>query len=262
MPKKFNVNFSPIAIIRTIVFIFIAWVIFFSYTSIRDFLLSSALFAVRDVRIESSIQFIDTRPLKALIGRNIFSVDIKQIHRQLVSQYPQITQLRVQRQLPDTIVVLARKRHIIAQMPVKGKYLLIDMENVGLYLALKPLPVPMIEGLRFDQAHYVPGTALNVKGLSDVVDILNALKTHKNTAALKVLNVQAANPSKIELNIDGGWKVLIDNDNALEKINMLDFVLNQRHGVSEPLVNYIDVRFKEPIIAEVPPITTKKTKGK
>src|SRR5258708_5029325 len=110
MAKKSNVNIPAIQIIRIIVFLFIGFICIISYNKTIEFLTTSPLFAVRDVLIDTSIQFIDVDQLRRLKGQNIFKVDIAKLHARIKAQYPQISQLRVMRQLPDRIKVLAKKR--------------------------------------------------------------------------------------------------------------------------------------------------------
>ena len=94
------------------------------------------MFEIKDVMIDRSIGFIDLRALKDLKGTNIFKVDIKKIDRQIAQRYPYIAQLRVVRQLPDRILILAKKREPLMQIYYKKKYLLLDTEGVALYYTL------------------------------------------------------------------------------------------------------------------------------
>ena len=102
-----------------IVFLFIGFVFFTGYVNTVEFLTSSPLFEVKDVMIDRSIQFIDLRALKDLKGSNIFKIDIKKIDRQIAQEYPYIAQLRVVRQLPDRILILAKKREPLMQIYFK-----------------------------------------------------------------------------------------------------------------------------------------------
>jgi hypothetical protein len=61
MAKKSGVKISTIAVIRTIVFLFIGFVLFTGYVDAVDFLTNSPLFEIKDVMIDRSIQFIDLR---------------------------------------------------------------------------------------------------------------------------------------------------------------------------------------------------------
>ena len=151
MAKKSSVNISRIALIRIIVFLFIGFVFFSGYVNAIEFLTSSPLFEVKDVMIDKSIQFIDLRALKDLKGTNIFKIDIKKIDSQIAQQYPYIDQLRVVRQLPDRILILAKKREPLMQIYFKKKYLLLDTQGVALYYTLQPAPLPQVYGIPLER---------------------------------------------------------------------------------------------------------------
>ncbi|MDE2027601.1 MAG: FtsQ-type POTRA domain-containing protein, partial [Candidatus Omnitrophica bacterium] len=158
MAKKSSVNISPIAIIRVIVFLFIGFVVFTGYVNAVDFLTSSPLFSVKDVLIDRSIQFIDLRTLRDMKGANIFEVDIDKLDRQIRRRYPYIAELRVVRQLPDRILVLAKKRDPLMQIYYKKKYLQLDTEGVALYYTLQPADLPLVFGVPVDNSLFLGAT--------------------------------------------------------------------------------------------------------
>src|SRR5690348_777953 len=125
MAKKSSVNIPAIQVIRIIVFLFLGFIIFLAYSKTVEFLTDSELFRVQDVLIDKSIQFIDVAELRRLKGRNIFKVDIAKLQTKIKAQYPQIAELRVIRELPDRVKVLAKKREGLFQIAVRGKYLLV-----------------------------------------------------------------------------------------------------------------------------------------
>ena len=145
--SKSGVSISRIAVIRTIVFLFIGFVVFTAYVNTVEFLTGSALFEVKDVMIDRSIGFIDLRTLKDLKGKNIFKIDLKKIDQQIVRRYPYIAQLRVVRQLPDRILILAKKREPLMQVYFRKKYLLLDTQGVALYYVLQPAALPQVYGI-------------------------------------------------------------------------------------------------------------------
>jgi len=248
MAKKSNINIPAIAVIRTIVFLFIALVVFSAYARSVDFLTTSPLFTVKDVLVDTSIRFIDTRDLRELKGRNIFKVDVRKVHARLSAQYPQIAQLRVIRQLPDKIKVLAKKRDVLVQVRWRNKFLLVDTEGVALYNADAQQPsLPVVNGIVLGRK-VVLGAPVVSRSLRAVVDILDQFKGHPRTALLKVTAVDAANPSKIEFILDGGLRVILDQDHFPLKVQKFDVLLAQRN-VEWARARYVDLRFAEPIIA-------------
>ncbi len=256
MAKKSGIDISGIAVIRTIVFLLIAFICFTVYTRTVNFLTTSPIFEVKNVLVDVSIQFIDMRVLKSLKGRNIFKVDIQKVHRQIAAEYPQIAQLRVVRQLPDRIKVLAKKREALAQIALKSKYLVIDTEGVSLYYNTPPVALPVISGVAFQKGNVVLGAPVVAKNLDVAMMILTAFK-RPVLRGLKIASLSVDNPSKIDITLSDGVHVIIDQDQSMHKIDILEMLIVQ-HKVDFAQVKYIDVRFQEPLIAEHPDKTTKK----
>ena len=248
MAKKSSVNISSIAVIRIIVFLFIGFVLFTSYVNAVEFLTSSPLFVVKDVAIDQSIRFIDQRSLKDLIGTNIFKVDIKKLDGQITQRYPYIAQLRVERQLPNRILVLAKKREALMQIYFKKKYLLLDTEGVALYYVLQPTTLPQIYGIPLERGGLFLGGRIRGQEIVKVVEILNMFRTSSYLKRWRIHAVQAGNLSKIDLSVGENMHVILDQDNTQDKIEMLQMLISA-NKIDLNKVRYIDLRFKEPVIA-------------
>ncbi len=252
MTKKSNVKIPTIVIIRLIVFLFIGVILFWIYSRAVSFLTTASMFDVKKVTIEQSISFIDQRPLRDLMGQNIFSVDLSMLHQQIAKKYPQISQLRVVRQMPDTIEVLAKKRDILLQVSSHNKFLIVDTEGVTMFYTASPVPFPLVRGISLERNKIVLGVPSTIKELNLVVALLRELKSHPNTSRLKVISIEAGNLSKIQLLVMPNIQIIIDQDDLIAKVNMLE-ILFQNGKINWPLVRYIDIRFKEPIINETTP---------
>jgi cell division septal protein FtsQ len=252
MAKKSNVKIPTIVIIRLIVFLFIGFVFFWIYSKTIDFLTTAPMFNVKDVMVDQSISFIDHRTLKELKGRNIFGIDLSRLHQQIANQYPQISQLRVVRQLPDTIMVLAKKRDILLQAQLRNKFLIIDTEGVTMFYTASPLAFPLVKGIALDKVKITLGAVSPSKELNLVVELLKELKSHPNTSRLKILTIDAGNLSKIQLLVMPNIQIMIDQDDLVAKVDMLE-ILFQNGKINWGRVKYIDIRFKEPIINENTP---------
>lgn len=239
MPRKSSVNIPAIQVIRIIVFLFLGLLAFFVYARTADFLTRSPLFAVKDVVIDASIQFIDTAELKKLKGRNIFMVDLMKIQKRLQSQYPQIDQLRVMRELPDRIKVLARRRDALFQVPVKSKILLVDTLGMGMYYVSGPVDLPLVK------------TAATVKQLKSARDIITQFKARPHLQGFKIMFLDLSNPSKVELGLHPSWRVIMDQEGYETKMEVLDMLVNQKK-VDIHTIKYVDLRFHEPVLGENP----------
>ncbi len=251
MNKKSDIKVSFIVVLRVIIFLFLAWSLVVAYSRTKDFLTSSPVFKIKDVLVESSIQFIDLPLLRLLIGRNIFSVDIHKLQNQIQQRYPQIAQLRVMRVLPDKIKVLAQKRDIILQVAVKSGYLAVDREGVGLYITPKPAALPIVRGVILDMRKVVPGVPLKSKPVETVVAIYNALKANAVLSGLVIMQIQADHPSRIILVTQQGFDLLMDSDDVQHQVESIAMMLKNTK-LSLKKIKYIDGRFKEPVIAQMP----------
>jgi len=228
---------------------FIGFVLFTAYVNAVEFLTSSPLFEVKDVMIDRSIQFIDLRALKDLKGTNIFKIDIQKVDRQIAEHYPYIAQLRVVRQLPDRILVLAKKREPLMQIFYKKKYLLLDSEGVPLYYTLQPALLPQVYGIPLERDWLFLGRAIRGPEMSKVVDILNMFKQSAYLRRWRIHAVQAENLSKIDLLVGENMHVILDQDDTEDKIELLQ-MLASSNKIDLDKVKYIDLRFKEPVIAD------------
>jgi len=249
LAKKSSVNISTIAVIRVIVFLFIGFILFTAYVDTVEFLKSSPLFEVKEVMVDRSIGFIDMRMLKDLKGTNIFKVDINKIDRQISQQYPYISQLRIVRQLPDSILVLAKKRNPLMQIYFKGKYLLVDTEGVALYYYLKPAALPQVYGIPLERDRAFLGGHIRGQELSKIVEILNVFRSSSYLSRWRIHSVEAGNLSKIDLLVGENMHVILDQDDTQDKIGLLQMLISA-NKIDLNKVKYIDLRFKEPVIAD------------
>ncbi len=248
MARKSSVNISRIAVVRTIVFLIIGFIFFSGYVNAVEFLTSSPLFEVKEVMVDRSIQFIDLRALRDLKGTNIFKVDVNKIDSQIARVYPYIAQLRVVRQLPDRILVLAKKREPLMQVYFKKKYLLLDTEGVALYYVLQPAVLPQVYGIPLERSGMFLGGQVRGAELSKVVEILNSFKQSPWLRRWRIHAVQAANLSKIDLSVGENMHVILDQEDTQDKIESLQMLIST-NKIDLNKVKYIDVRFKEPVIA-------------
>ena len=259
MAKKSSVNISRIAVIRIIVFLFIGFVLFTGYVNAVEFLTSSPLFEIKDVLIDRSIGFIDLRSLRDLKGNNIFKVDISRIDRQIADRYPYIAQLRVVRQLPDCILILAKKREPLMQIYFRKKYLILDTEGVALYYTLQPSSLPQVFGVPLERDGLFLGGRIRGQEINKIVEVLNQFRASANLKEWRIQTVGADNLSKIDLTVLPNahgllfsgeiMHVILDQDNTQDKIELLQMLISS-NKIDLNKVKYIDLRFKEPVIAD------------
>ena len=249
MVKKPNINIPTIAVIRVIVFLFLGLILFVGYTKAQDLVLRNDLFAVHDVYVERSIEFIDRSQLIALKGKNIFTVDLVKMHRRIKNQYPQIAQLHIVKELPDHIKILAKKRDPVFAFVLKGKYLLVDQGAVAMYYVDKPGDLPIVYGNAGTSMKVRLGTNMKAASIMDALTIINAFKAHPHIARFKLLTIDLSNVSRYTISCAGGFKVLLDKENYAAKLAMLEMLLAQRK-IDFNTAKYVDLRFNEPVLGE------------
>lgn len=248
MAKKSNVNIPAIAVIRLIVFLFLGFSLFALYSKSVEFLTTSRLFVVRDVTIDASLQFIDMADLQRLKGRNIFKIDIKRLQNRIKTQHPQISQLRVTRELPDRIKISAKKREALFQTFFKGKTLLVDAEGVAMYYISGVLDLPTVQGALSPSSRVVLSASLPQSSAALAASIIRGLKSRPHTARLKIVSLDVSNLSKIDV-VLAGLHVILDQENYSSKLDMLEMLLAQRK-IDFAQVKYVDLRFNEPVLGE------------
>ncbi len=246
MAKKSSVNIPAIQIIRIIVFLFLGFLAFAGYSKAVEFLTTSELFDVHDVAIDASLQFVDISDLQRLKGRNIFKVDIRRLHNRIKSQYPQVSDLTVRRELPDRLRISAKKREALFQTFHKGKTLLVDADGVAMYYISGVIDLPMVQRALPSAAKVTPGGSLPQGSIALAVRIIRGLKSRPHTAPVKLLSVNMANLSKIDVAFNG-LHVILDQDNYTSKLDMLEMLLAQKK-IDFAQVKYVDLRFNEPVM--------------
>jgi len=249
MTKKSGVDISRIALLRVIIFLVIGFVVFKAAVNIIDFLKTAPLFEIKEVMIDRDIRFIDPRFWKGLKGTNIFKVDIQKLDSQIFRQYPYIAQLKVVRQLPDRILILAKKREPLLQVYFKGKFLAVDKEGVALYYAPQGAVLPLARGIPLEKNRVFLGTRIRSKELGEAVDILNMFGLSGALKPWKLTAVDAGNLSKIDITVGENMHVILDQEEPKSKIELLEMLVAS-HKIDLNKVKYIDLRFKEPVIAD------------
>ena len=83
MAKRKKLEFPP-SVIKFFVVLTLAFLLGLGVTrAIENLLTQSSFFRIKAAVIDASLKFIDPRDLVRLTGRNIFTVDLKDVERQL-----------------------------------------------------------------------------------------------------------------------------------------------------------------------------------
>lgn len=244
--KKFKVSVSVVRSI--IVLVFLLFVGTLVTNAVKGFLISHKLFTVKYVMIEPSVLFIDSPQLQGIKGRNIFDVDILKIQKSLHSRYPQLSSLRVSRELPDVIRIDAEQRTPVAQVYFNGKYFVIDHHSVVLQGSKDvSIGLPMIEGFSFGRV--VPGSPIDGREMRLALSIVESFGSEEQLSRHTISSINVLNLSKVIVLLDGSMNIILDKESIQQKVHMLALLLGQNKFEPDQ-VRYIDLRFNEPIVGK------------
>jgi len=207
------------------------------------------MFKIKEVVRAPTLQYIESRYLRRLMGQNIFEVNLAYVRNRLQAQYPEIDDLKVVRRFPDKILVAARKREPVAFLAQGNALFLIDRDGVVLgSQASSPSGLPIISGVAVYR-NIVLGKPIRDRNLGVALGIIRDISVNAGLRGMKVTSVQVGNLSKIEALLENGLRVILDTDRTSEKIRQLGLVLGQS-TLDLKNYEYVDLRFKEPILGQ------------
>jgi cell division septal protein FtsQ len=226
-----------------------AFLIFTVWQATVNYMRTSPIFKVREVVSQQSLQFIRTRTLDRLIGQSIFDIDLAYIQRRLQAEYPQIDHLRIYRQFPNRIYIDAVRRDPFAVVLLKRQQLLVDKDGTVLSFSVPAnTKLPLISGLNFEQLP-AAGKPVRHPELNLAISIIQAIRDNPKLESMPVVSLDLANLSDIQGVLANKLKIILAEDKVQQKIMMLGIVMSQGKIKLEE-VNYIDLRFREPVIGK------------
>jgi len=207
------------------------------------------MFKVKEVVRVPTLQYIESRYLKRLVGQNIFDVDLVYVRKRLQAQYPEIDDLKIVRRFPDKILIAARKREPVACLTQGSSLYLIDQEGVVLGAPeSSPVGLPIISGVAVYK-NVILGKPIRDRHLNVALGIIRDVSRNVGRGGMNVTSVHVGNLSKIEALLENGLRVILDTDRITEKVRQMGLVLGQS-SLDLRNYEYIDLRFKEPILGQ------------
>lgn len=249
MPKKKKPKIPPF-----IKFLFVAIVVLgIGYAvagQLRRHFMQSDFFKIQSIVVDPSLQFIDSSDLKYIIGKNIFTVDLRTVKRQLSHKYPQASDLRVNRRFPNQVSIVAKRRVPFIQIPLAQQTAVLDEEGVLLSLEEKPdKDLPIIVGSNPVNVRPILGLPFRVDNMPVAVKVMKLFSANNELKSYSVAEINIANMSKIYFTLTSGLQVIIDKDDVAQKMRILSVILAQ-DALDFKDIKYVDLRFKEPIIGK------------
>ncbi|MBN1913427.1 MAG: cell division protein FtsQ [Candidatus Omnitrophica bacterium] len=197
-------------------------------------------FRVKEVMVKDGASI----NLDHLKGHAIFDIDLGKEAELLLWRYPQYKAVRLIRVLPDRIFADFIKRLPYALIESE-RIFAIDQEQVLFDTDISGLPV--IVGPRAKIAGLRPGKRYNIKELGLALEIISELKADAYASGLKLKSVDVSSLDNAFLIFSEGQEVRLGQYNIREKIGILSGLFAQfKDSLAD--IEYIDLRFKEPVM--------------
>ena len=250
MARKSKIDIPAVVIRNGIIILVFLLIMLWIWRSVGDFLHTSPIFRIQEVTADPDVKFLESKILGRLRGKNIFTIDLKRLHREIRSVFPQIYDLRVERRFPDSIHINAKRRDPFAQVLVKQNYLTIDEEGVVIFMESKPLPqLPLIKNSHLEKRKVVLGSKLATEEITTAIAIIEAFYNNNGLSKYPISDVDVDNLSKVSFNIGPMLEIILDKEDSARKLEMLVSLISQKK-LDFREVKYIDLRFKEPVVGK------------
>lgn len=216
-------------------------ILFFIIKQISSFLFNSDYFKIKNIL--SNQAHIDF--LSYLKEENIFKLNLKEIADQINKKYPSYRIVRLSKQLPDTVIIELKKRQPIAYLRLIH-YWGIDEEAV--LIELKEVPqssLPVIYGLDAKLSNLKLGQRIQLTEVSQALEFIKKIKSKKFLESYNLKKIYVANLKDMKFFIDGlEIRIGEDIDKGLKLLELLLPELKKDF----PKIEYVDLRFKEPVV--------------
>lgn len=182
-------------------------------------------------------------------GKNLLALDVQKTQQQLQSRYPQIVNLRVVKRFPDQLCIIAKQRLPYALIEVNGQNAVLDDEGVILSSVNSVnYQLPLIDGISY-RGKVIAGHPISGRQIKDAYRVIEAFQNEEKLSSYRILKIDVRNLSKISFYLTADLQVFVDREDVLPKFELLSYVLAQARQ-ELPNIKYIDLRFKEPLVAK------------
>jgi cell division septal protein FtsQ len=223
---------------------------FVCYRGVSYAFSESDFFKVKVIKVDPSLVVVNRDALEKIKGENIFAVDLVHVHEKLAKRYPQIEGLKVTRQFPDQISVEATPRLPVAQFKVGRKVMTIDDQGVVLSTTTpRDEKFPFVDGIMLKNQHVALGKPLKRQEVDIALDLIAAFEANRVLESYTIESIHVENTSKVEFLVSNGLRIFVDQDELPRRMRLLGFILT-RADINLEEINYLDLRFKEPVIGK------------
>ncbi|MBM3249157.1 MAG: FtsQ-type POTRA domain-containing protein [Candidatus Omnitrophica bacterium] len=236
-------------IFNSIPFILVGAAILIVAIAVTSFLKNSPYFNIDGMFCSEQDKLSKIEKLLKVKGKNIFSVNLKEVSRVIQEKYPGIFEISVTRVFPNKLRVAFKERIPLAKLSLPNNNFVIDNEAVILKVPedFDDSVLPVINGSFIAFKDLKTGQKIKSKNLNVALSILEYMSSPGQFKKYKVTELDTANVNKISFMVDSDIQIIVREEDFKEKLKILNSLFDQ---LSQKVNNikYIDLRFKDPII--------------
>lgn len=184
----------------------------------------------------------------SVVGDNIWKVDLGLMAERLKQQQPWLKNVRVIRQLPDTIRVSAIQRQPVAQVRIDRWY---PVDREGFVLPQgTTLPDERLIQLTVDRSRSAlrAGAETPDERLLAALRILSQLRRSPALASRRVTEINVSDAQSVRFVLDGETEIRCGAEEELDaQMGRLQATL-RAVAKQDLAVRYIDLRFQDPVV--------------
>ncbi|MFH1878881.1 MAG: cell division protein FtsQ/DivIB [Candidatus Omnitrophota bacterium] len=220
------------------------------FFGIRYFFLNSRFFSIKEIVVNKDQGYIfregDTRLRNLYIGRNIFSIDLRQVQILIKNDFPQLKKIEARRVLPDILEIDIISREPVAVIDAGGG-IVIDNEGIVLTVGEQTKDLVRIRGLSFFLNMPSRGQKIDNTALGKALVLFEAIrkKMPKILKDVEYIDISDKNNMIVRVN---NMNVKMGTEDFFKKITGFRQIMNDPN-ININDIKYIDMRFDEPVIS-------------
>ena len=190
--------------------------------------------------------------MKRINKKNLWEIDLPQLSYKISRWWwPYFEQVYIQRQFPDTLKIILVERKPFAQLKLNRFYLISDSQIVLPPVLTEPHPgYPVIEGSRVLRSKVGIGELLRDERISLALKVLDEFRSLGSLfPEYNITSINVRQPSNIQFYLKGyPVQIRVSQDQLSSAFEILPELL-KRYKEKLAGIEYIDLRFRRPIIA-------------
>jgi cell division protein FtsQ len=220
------------------------------FSGLWHFFRNSEIFTIRDIAVNKEGDYPfwedESRLNSLLLGRNIFTVNMKNMEMLIRESSPQLEKVEVRRVLPDRLEIDIVPRQPVAFIDSGGGFI-IDHEAVVLAKGGSIKDLVEIKGIRFFFSAPSKGERIDNQMLRKALLLLESLRARGLTEGHHIKDIDISDRNNIQLGIRR-IKVKMGNNDFSRKVDDLKEILEDPE-IDVDDIKYIDLRFENAVIS-------------